>query len=141
MTCSFELMDLDTGNLVGSYANLEDALTIVRESYAAHGLAGVSGLGVIAVCDNGAQQMISADMELARLAIGDDRAIRTSRRSATQPAPASDKASASATACSRVSTRPASQSSRNSRPDRDSRVKAASPSNRSARGMDTSVRS
>lgn len=78
MTCSFELMDLDTGNLVGSYDNREAALAIVRESYSAHGLAGVTGLGAIAVCDNGAQQMISADMELARLAIGDDLALRTS---------------------------------------------------------------
>jgi hypothetical protein len=77
MTCSFELMDLDTGNLVGSYGSLDDALTIVRQSYADHGLAGITGLGVIAVCENGAQQLLSADMELARLAIGDDLPVRS----------------------------------------------------------------
>jgi hypothetical protein len=72
MTCTFELMDLDTGKLVGSYSSLDDALTIVRQSYAVHGLAGITGLGIIAVCENGAQQLLFAGMELARLAIRDD---------------------------------------------------------------------
>lgn len=78
MKCSFELMDLDTGNLVGSYAALEDALVIVRQSFVKFGLAGVTGLGVIAVCENGAQQMLSSDMELARLAVGDELSAKTS---------------------------------------------------------------
>jgi hypothetical protein len=77
MTCSFELMDLDTGNLVGSYGSLENALTIGRQSYAAHGLAGITGLGIIAVCENGAQQLLFAGMELARLTIGDDFPVRS----------------------------------------------------------------
>ena len=77
MKCSYELMDLDTGNLVGSYAALEDALVIVRQAYGKFGLAGITGLGVIVVCENGAQQLLSADMELARLALGDDLPVRS----------------------------------------------------------------
>jgi hypothetical protein len=77
MTCSFDLMDLDTGNLVGSYGSLDDALTIVRQSYADHGLAGITGLGIIAVYEIGAQQLLFAGMELARLTIGDDFPVRS----------------------------------------------------------------
>jgi hypothetical protein len=46
MATSFELMDLDSGNLVGSYRTLEEALEVVRDAFATYGQSGIEDLGL-----------------------------------------------------------------------------------------------
>ena len=77
MIRSLELFDVDTGNLVGSFATLEEALDIVRSSYAEHGLPGIRGLAIVAVSDDGSQKLMSDDLDLLQRVIGEAIASRS----------------------------------------------------------------
>src|SRR3954470_1785934 len=70
MATSFELMDLDSGNLVGSYHTLEEALQVVRDAYAAYGQSGVDDLGLGRVESGGSQECIAIGSELVEYALG-----------------------------------------------------------------------
>ena len=64
MATSFELMDLDSGNLVGSYSTLEEALEIIRDAFAASGRGGIDDLGLARVESGGSQACIALGSEL-----------------------------------------------------------------------------
>lgn len=49
MMTSFELFDVDSGNLVGSYAREEEARAIVRRAYESDGPDGTRGLVLLRV--------------------------------------------------------------------------------------------
>jgi hypothetical protein len=78
MTVSLELMDVDSGNLVGSYATVEDALRVIRVAYAEFGAPGAEGLALLLVREDGTQQLIAEDFDLVRLALGHQLAGRAS---------------------------------------------------------------
>lgn len=46
MSLYYELMDLDSANVVGFYDSKDEALATVRESYERYGLAGVEDLAL-----------------------------------------------------------------------------------------------
>ena len=64
MATSFELMDLDSGNLVGSYLTLEEALEVVRDASATYGQSGIDDLGLARVESSGSQECIAIGPEL-----------------------------------------------------------------------------
>lgn len=70
MAISLELMDTESGNLVGSYTTLEEALAIIRSTFSEFGEAGVQGLTLLLIREDGSQQRISEDLDLVRLALG-----------------------------------------------------------------------
>lgn len=70
MVTSFELMDLDSGNLVGSYRTLEEALKVVRDAYATYGQSGIDDLGLARVESGGSQECIAIGPELVDYVIG-----------------------------------------------------------------------
>ena len=72
MPVSYEPMEFDTGNLVGSYSTLDPALAIVRDSFALYGWSGVNDLGLVTVGGRDSQEMIAVGAELARMAIAED---------------------------------------------------------------------
>ena len=78
MAVSMELMDLDSGNLVGSYSTLEEALEIVRAAYSKYGESGVQGLALLLIREDGSQQLVSSDLDLVRLALGSQMAVQSS---------------------------------------------------------------
>jgi hypothetical protein len=69
MPTSFELMDLDSGNLVGSYHSLEEALEVVRNAYATYGQSGIDDLGLARVESGGSQESIAIGPELVSYAL------------------------------------------------------------------------
>jgi len=73
MAVSFELMDLDSGNLVGSYRTLEEALEVIRNAYATYGLSGIDDLGLARVESSGSQECIAVGPELVGYTI--DRSV------------------------------------------------------------------
>ncbi|MCD6059205.1 MAG: hypothetical protein K0Q89_2735 [Thermomicrobiales bacterium] len=75
MATSFELMDLDSGNLVGSYRTLEEALEVVRDAFATYGQSGINDLGLARVESSGSQECIGIGPELVGFAI--DRSVST----------------------------------------------------------------
>lgn len=78
MASSLELMDLGSGNVVGSYATLEEALTMLRASCKAHGEASLLDLVLIEASDDGSQRLVSDDHALIELV--------TARPMSNQPA-------------------------------------------------------
>jgi hypothetical protein len=70
MSTSFELMDLDSGNLVGSYKTLEEALEVIRNAYSAYGRSGIDDLGLVRVEGSGSQQCIASGAELIDYVLG-----------------------------------------------------------------------
>lgn len=78
MASSLEFMDLGAGNVVGSYATLEEALTMLRASYKAHGEASLLDLVLIEASDDGSQRLVSDDHALIELV--------TARPMSNQPA-------------------------------------------------------
>ena len=75
MATSFELMDLDSGNLVGSYRTLEEALEVVRDAFATYGQSGIDDLGLARVESSGSQECIAIGPELVGYTI--DRSVST----------------------------------------------------------------
>ena len=89
MTTSFELMDLDSGNLVGSYRTLDEALEVVRNAYATYGQSGIDGLGLARVESSGSQECIAIGPELVDYAI--DRSVSTQDSDSAATTDGSDK--------------------------------------------------
>ncbi len=87
MVGSFELMDLDSGNLVGSYVTLEEALEAVGNMFAAFGFAGIDDLGLVRANDDDSQEYVAAGPELAQLAM--TRAVVLHTDHAATPSPSS----------------------------------------------------
>ena len=63
MATSYELIDFETGNLVGSYATEEEARAVVRRACDAEGQDAARGLGLLRVQD-GAQELVATNREL-----------------------------------------------------------------------------
>jgi hypothetical protein len=76
MATSFELMDLDSGNLVGSYRTLDEALEVVRDAYATYGRSGIDDLGLARVESGGSQECIAIGPELVSYMIDNSVATR-----------------------------------------------------------------
>jgi hypothetical protein len=66
----FELLDLASGNLVGSYDTQEEALSIVRNAYAAHGSVAIRDLALMSIDQDENQELVATDADLAHLALG-----------------------------------------------------------------------
>ena len=81
MTTSFELMDLDSGNLVGSYSTLEEAFAVILTAYGLYGWSGVNDLGLARVAADGSQEFIAAGPDLAHRAIRENGSVPDPRRS------------------------------------------------------------
>ena len=71
MAASYELMDLGSGNLVGSYRTLHAAFAVIRDAYALYGWSSVVDLGLVKVGDHDAQEVIAVGSELAHMAIAE----------------------------------------------------------------------
>jgi hypothetical protein len=65
MTTSYELIDYESGNLVGSYATEKEARAVVRRACEAEGNDVALGLGLIRVRD-GSQELVAEDLDLLR---------------------------------------------------------------------------
>lgn len=65
MATSYELIDYESGNLIGSYATEEEARAVVRRACEADGEDGAVGLGLIRVRD-GDQELVAEDRDLLR---------------------------------------------------------------------------
>jgi hypothetical protein len=63
-----ELMELDSGNLVGSYSTLEEAFVIILAAFGLYGWSGVNDLGLVQVAADGSQEFVAAGADLARRA-------------------------------------------------------------------------
>jgi len=71
MSISYELIDTDDGNMIGSYSSMAQAGDVIRAAYAAAGVQGVRGLALIEVDrQSGRQTLLAADNELAHRVIG-----------------------------------------------------------------------
>jgi hypothetical protein len=68
MATSYELIDYESGNLVGSYATEEEARAVVRQACDAGGPSAALGLGLVRVRD-GDQELIAEDHDLLRDAL------------------------------------------------------------------------
>lgn len=69
MATSYELMDLGSGNLVGSYRTMDEAFAVIRDSYVLYGWSSVNDLGLVRVGVNGSQEHVALGPELARQAV------------------------------------------------------------------------
>ena len=81
MNTSFELIDLDSGNLVGSYSTLEEAFAVILTAFGLYGWSGVNDLGLVSVAADGSQEFIAAGPDLARRAIRENGSAPDPRRS------------------------------------------------------------
>jgi hypothetical protein len=65
MSTSYELIDTDDGNLIGSYDTEEEASRVVRAAFDASGAQGVQSLALLEVDrQSGAQRLLAADSDL-----------------------------------------------------------------------------
>jgi hypothetical protein len=69
MTAYYNLIDVDSGNLVGSYRTEKEARDIVRASYMQYGEDGFRGLALLRVDDH-SQVLIAEEDDLAREPVG-----------------------------------------------------------------------
>ena len=69
MKTFYELMDIDSANVVGFFPTEEEALATVRAAYERHGAAGVEGLALSENPADGPARLIAEGEELARLAM------------------------------------------------------------------------
>ena len=65
---SYELMDVDTANVVGFFETRDEAFATVLKSYARFGLTGVEDLGPSVERENGEGKLIGIGLELIELA-------------------------------------------------------------------------
>lgn len=63
----YELWDLDTGNAVGEYRSLSDALDAIRDSLRRNGEQTLDGLGLMEVDAEGEGQLLASDRDLLPL--------------------------------------------------------------------------
>lgn len=68
MATSYELIDFESGNLIGSYATEDAARAVVRRAHEAEGPTAVQGLGLIRV-EDGDQALVAEDLDLVRDAV------------------------------------------------------------------------
>lgn len=68
MNAYYELMDLDSGNVVGFFDTKDDAFATIRESYEQYGLAGIEDLALSEDSDGGDGVLLGEGQELLRLA-------------------------------------------------------------------------
>lgn len=60
----YNLIDTESGNLVGSYESEGEAREVVRDAWSRHGTAGVDGLSLLRVDSDGAITLLGEDGEL-----------------------------------------------------------------------------
>lgn len=68
MTAFYELMDIDTGNVVGFYASREEALSVVRSAFERFGESGIVDLSLGFQNEAGQMQLIAEGVALGELA-------------------------------------------------------------------------
>jgi hypothetical protein len=69
MTTYYELMDLDSANVVGFYDTKEEAFATIRESYERYGLAGIADLALSEKSDEDEGVLLGEGEELLDLAM------------------------------------------------------------------------
>ncbi len=78
-----ELVDLDTGNLVGSYRTLDESLAVIRGAYLLRRWASINDLGLMRVRADGSQELVVVGPELARQAIAEEGSVGLLRQERT----------------------------------------------------------
>lgn len=68
MKTYYELMDLDSANVVGFYDTRDDALATIRNAYERYGLAGIEDLALSENSDEGEGVLLGEGAELLGLA-------------------------------------------------------------------------
>lgn len=68
MTTFYELMDVDTGNVVGFYTSREEALAVVRSAFERFGAPGITDLLLGFQNELGEMQMVAEGTALGELA-------------------------------------------------------------------------
>lgn len=63
----YEIWDLESGNLVGDYDRLEEALDVVRKNVRKHGPSVLQGIALIEFDSSGADRLVAQGEELYRL--------------------------------------------------------------------------
>jgi hypothetical protein len=69
MVFYYELVDLDTANVVGFYESKEAALAIVRRSFELYGLRGIEDLALSEESPGGEGRLLAEGADLLRLAL------------------------------------------------------------------------
>lgn len=69
---AYELMDIETGSVVGFYDTEEDALAVVRDTVASYGMRGIEGLVLSRLSDDGSLEAIAEGSALAERAASRD---------------------------------------------------------------------
>ena len=69
MNTYYELMDLDSANVVGFFDTKEDAFATIRVSYEQYGLMGIEDLALSEKSDQGKGVLLGEGAELLRLAM------------------------------------------------------------------------
>lgn len=72
---TYELWDMDSGNLIGGYDRKQDALDVVRENARQHGKDVVRGVALLSIGSRGKGQVVAEGDDLLLLA-QPDRAAR-----------------------------------------------------------------
>lgn len=70
MRTYYELMDLGSANLVGSYDTKEGAFATIRDAYERYGLVGIEDLALSEGSDDGEGVLLDEGRALLRLAMG-----------------------------------------------------------------------
>lgn len=60
----FELWDFETGNAIGEYDSLADALQVIRDAVGRNGEATLDGLALLETDPNGEDRLVAKDREL-----------------------------------------------------------------------------
>lgn len=69
MSTYYELMDIDSANVVGFYDAKEDAFAVIRSSYERYGLVGVEDLALSEKSEQEEGVLLAEGVELLRLAM------------------------------------------------------------------------
>ncbi len=69
MSTYYELMDLDSANVVGSFDTKDDALSTIRDAFERYGLAGIADLALTEKSDEGEGVWLGEGTELLTLAM------------------------------------------------------------------------
>lgn len=80
MDAYFELMDIDSANVVGFYPTREAALAAVRDAFAGHGLVGIRDLALSEKVGDASALLIAEGEELLRLASGIEAPVASAER-------------------------------------------------------------
>jgi hypothetical protein len=69
MNVFYELMDIDTGNVVGFYASRDEALSIVRSAFDRYGEPGIADLSLSFQDETGEMRLVAEGVALGELAM------------------------------------------------------------------------